>query len=799
MSGTDTWALPYQRLPLEQSKKEVRLIEFHFEGAGDDFFTRVIDIDEEAKRPLSLRMVKASLLEPPKFRALSYVWGPSKEGRCITLQVPQKAGLKGESIEDTTAVAEEETLESCEIEVTDNLFSALVHYRTMKSADQQTYFWIDALCINQRDNDEKSWQVAMMRDVYSSAHMVHAWMGTYPERVYFRPGELINVFAALSREGLARFGYRAWRPLDILGTAADLRFIEMDIIEWVRGIKLVQGPFSRANGDGTYEISMLALVGFSELAFWCRVWILQELVLANEILFTCSTWCISSETLFTALRIIIKAMQVADSCDPLSSTQGTDNVLPSEKQWIRAKDTQQISICPMLDFRHDRDGKKELWDLIDWNAVSGGLQASMPADHVFGLFGIATDVEELGIRLDYSRDVADIYIELASSCIKKRGLVVITHVQWPKKVAKLPSWVPDWSALSSTKTLASILRSHAPLLPSFLKILSKPGVGKYAGPRAYRFTVSSAGLPALVVGGNTLTTVQSFLPAMWNARTETLSLIRRIWSIQAKLLAAKDMIEQSATAYRTVEDRHKAFASTIFAGGWESGRGSFENQWSLNKLFEGYRLLLDPVSAETSLNALWRRESPSREMKLHSFYACWEIAETFMDKENSYPPVIDSIPIAEFCRHPGLYYRIYFDDYADSVLGNLVNVEGAKDTMTSIEAFLKRVKEVGKGRRPFLSTDGYLGLGPAEMQKGDVVAYLDGAEMPSILRPLSTGGFTLVGEAYVYGLMFRDADMDDDTDGLNIIGIFPSSRLFPEIGTAIHPCPKGERREFVIV
>lgn len=258
MSGTDTWALPYRRLPLERSKKEVRLIEFHFEGGGDDFFTKAIDMDEEAKRPISLRMVKASLLEPPKFRALSYVWGPSKEGRRITLQVPKKVDLKGKSTE-TTASAEEEELESCEIDVTDNLFSALVHYRTMSSEDKPAYFWIDALCINQRDNDEKSWQVAMMRDVYKSAHLVMAWLGSYPEPVTFRPGELIKTFAALARDGLSRFGYPVCLPLSVVRTASDVRFVETDIVEWVRDVKVVPGAFSRANPDGTYEISESAL------------------------------------------------------------------------------------------------------------------------------------------------------------------------------------------------------------------------------------------------------------------------------------------------------------------------------------------------------------------------------------------------------------------------------------------------------------------------------------------------------------------------------------------------------------
>lgn len=87
----------------------------------------------------------------------------------------------------------------------------------------------------------------------------------------------------------------------------------------------------------------------------------------------------------------------------------------------------------MLDQRHDEDRKNGLWDIIHWNAICGGLQASMPADHVFGLCGVANDVEEIGIHLDYNKEVADIYTEMASSCIKKKGLVVIADVQWPKK------------------------------------------------------------------------------------------------------------------------------------------------------------------------------------------------------------------------------------------------------------------------------------------------------------------------------------------------------------------------------
>ncbi len=37
--------------------------------------------------------------------------------------------------------------------------------------------WVDAVCINQRDNNEKAWQVAQMQRVYSQASSVIIWLG----------------------------------------------------------------------------------------------------------------------------------------------------------------------------------------------------------------------------------------------------------------------------------------------------------------------------------------------------------------------------------------------------------------------------------------------------------------------------------------------------------------------------------------------------------------------------------------------------------------------------------------------
>jgi hypothetical protein len=58
-----------------------------------------------------------------------------------------------------------------------------------------------------------------------------------------------------------------------------------------------------------------------------------------------------------------------------------------------------------------------------------------------------------------------------------------------------------------------------------------------------------------------------------------------------------------------------------------------------------------------------------------------------------------------------------------------------------------------RNRRPFMSTQGYVGLGPASIQSGDIICVLLGAKVPYIFRAVDGGGFKLIGEAYCDGIM----------------------------------------------
>lgn len=56
-------------------------------------------------------------------------------------------------------------------------------------------------------------------------------------------------------------------------------------------------------------------------------------------------------------------------------------------------------------------------------------------------------------------------------------------------------------------------------------------------------------------------------------------------------------------------------------------------------------------------------------------------------------------------------------------------------------------------RRVFFTRNLYLGIGPPGIREGDEACILYGAATPFIIRKREGGGYFLVGECYIHGLM----------------------------------------------
>ena len=105
--------------------------------------------DEEGDIRFNIR--SSSLVDPTRehYDAISYCWGDPRH-------------LSPVFCADSV------------IWITDNLYNAL--YR-LRQRSQARLLWIDAICINQSDVDEKSWQVQMMAEIYQNADRVLIWLG----------------------------------------------------------------------------------------------------------------------------------------------------------------------------------------------------------------------------------------------------------------------------------------------------------------------------------------------------------------------------------------------------------------------------------------------------------------------------------------------------------------------------------------------------------------------------------------------------------------------------------------------
>ena len=124
--------------------------------------------DQGASSPFELRLEHFESPKAPSYIALSYVWGDPNNSHPVI--------INGQ-----------------DFSVTQNLYKALLHIYKLSSIFEQglgqqsesdqvdLFLWIDALCINQGDIDERSKQISRMTVIFASAFTVLVWLGTSEE------------------------------------------------------------------------------------------------------------------------------------------------------------------------------------------------------------------------------------------------------------------------------------------------------------------------------------------------------------------------------------------------------------------------------------------------------------------------------------------------------------------------------------------------------------------------------------------------------------------------------------------
>ncbi|KAF2757536.1 hypothetical protein EJ05DRAFT_511333 [Pseudovirgaria hyperparasitica] len=159
-----------------------------FEKAQNKFKYDDIDAEKEVRLLLlyagksstpiqvSLRTISMDLLGKKfHYDALSYYWGDGPQIDPVFIR-PVKNQRDGKDIKIFEDVYRASTFR---IKVKRNLYSALQHLR---EENEDVILWIDAICINQQNQQEKEAQVARMAHIYRQASNVCIWLGHSNER-----------------------------------------------------------------------------------------------------------------------------------------------------------------------------------------------------------------------------------------------------------------------------------------------------------------------------------------------------------------------------------------------------------------------------------------------------------------------------------------------------------------------------------------------------------------------------------------------------------------------------------------
>jgi hypothetical protein len=109
-----------------------------------------------------------------QYEALSYVWGNGDETYMIELEKDVSTEPIKTFQDVVLATMRAERFRAKHFYIKHNLYTALKHLRT---SVRYVSLWIDAVCINQADAEEKSAQVMKMHSIYRKAYNVIIWLG----------------------------------------------------------------------------------------------------------------------------------------------------------------------------------------------------------------------------------------------------------------------------------------------------------------------------------------------------------------------------------------------------------------------------------------------------------------------------------------------------------------------------------------------------------------------------------------------------------------------------------------------
>jgi hypothetical protein len=352
----------------------------------------------------SCKLIEVSLYDAPAFEAISYTWGVK----------PPHIPLK---------------VNGCQLKVTSAVEELLFYQRSMLGSK---LFWIDAICINQNDNDEKTHQLPLMTKIYQRASRVIVWLGA-PEN-----------------------------PRDTLSIRKIIKVLDHPQL-FVSTTALLAMIFEKE------EEAFLAIAKVLEHPWFERMWVVQEVAMGKKVHIMCQGNCIDWDIFINATKRLGHDGDLMRRLHYYTGVSKTrDNkVYEVSRKGLHVPKVEHLRWTQLANLtmaRQYREGNARV-PLVGMLPLAVPFKATNPRDNIFALLGISVDRHKLPFKPDYKMDVCEVFLKTTAYVLSTedwfmlfsmtgRGYDSLRSLNLPPSQPslaspfkkELPSWVPDYSS-----------------------------------------------------------------------------------------------------------------------------------------------------------------------------------------------------------------------------------------------------------------------------------------------------------------------------------------------------------------
>jgi hypothetical protein len=340
------------------------------------------------------KLVHAPIDNALKYNALSYVWGLQNDQE--TIAINDKAFSVSVNL--------------CTV------LCALFHYT------EPHIVWIDAICINQKDDEEKVTQIPLMREIYSRAACVVAWVGREEH-------DSDTLFASM--DFISDLLSKVDRPTSTFTLDEGLLSPEYTLDGYL---------LSPENTVFWNAISRLSL-----RPWFRRLWVFQEIILAKELMILCGSKTATWASLFHLAKEVRRNHLGGLFTElPEQSKEDIDFMMEEdfeyfiyrvglirEHQMEKTRDTGILMVALLRDIHK--------------------LHCTFNVDRIYGLLGLVRGDLRRSIVIDYSLEERfwEVWLSAGKLISMKEpdGLHILLQMadcyDPDKKCPELPSWFPD--------------------------------------------------------------------------------------------------------------------------------------------------------------------------------------------------------------------------------------------------------------------------------------------------------------------------------------------------------------------